>query len=129
MKHPPSSAAALAMLFIFPFSTFVNAIVMLHDHGADYSLPFGRPYPPTGTVRPADAAKGLGAEGTLIHPRWVLTAAHVAAEVGPDDLVEVDGKILRIDRVVRHPEWHQVSDLKRDIALIHLKSSVKHIRP
>jgi Trypsin len=127
----PMTPAFRIALAVVSFLVAVPAtpIIMRHDRDEQRYLDLGRNYLATVSVRPADATKGLGGEGTLVSPRWVLTAAHVASELGPDDLAEVAGEILRIDRVVLHPEWHQVVDVKRDIALIHLKSTAKHVRP
>jgi hypothetical protein len=59
----------------------------------------------------------------------VLTAAHVAAEVAPGDLVDVAGKAHPIARVVRYPDWHSEADFKADIALLQLEDTVSGITP
>jgi hypothetical protein len=122
-------AASLALAFLLSYlSTPAAAIIMRHDRDEQQYLDLARNFTATASVRPADKSKGLGGEGTLIAPRWILTAAHVAAELAPDDIAEVSGKIVRIDEVILHPDWHRVADLKSDIALIHLKSPVSHVR-
>jgi hypothetical protein len=119
-------AAIAAALFS---STSADAIIMRHDRDEQAYLDLALRYPAAVTVRRADGRNGLGDEGTLIDPRWVLTAAHVAAELGPGDLAEVGGKIHHIARVVRHPDWHSAADVKADIALLQLTAPVTNVTP
>ncbi|HUP19471.1 MAG TPA: trypsin-like serine protease [Gemmatimonadota bacterium] len=65
-------------------------------------------------------------EGTLIAPRWVLTAAHVAAEVSPGHPVTVGGADHVIDSIVLHPDWN---DGPHDLALVRLATPVEDVRP
>ncbi len=102
---------------------------MRHDVAEDRFLDLGSKYPPAVSVRPADASRGLGGEGTLIAPRWVLTAAHVAVGVGPDDLVVLGDRRVLIERVITHPDWHRMADVKQDVALIRLRSAIQDVRP
>jgi trypsin len=121
------SISFTAVALIAP--SLAPAVIMRHDVIERRFLELGRKFPASVSVRPADVSKGLGAEGTLIAPRWVLTAAHVAADVGPNDIVEVAGKSYVIESVHLHPEWHRVNDLTRDIALVRLKTAVTSVRP
>jgi hypothetical protein len=108
---------------------FCNAIVVRHGRKDQAFLDLGREFPSTVTLRRADGKSGLGDEGTLIAPSWVLTAAHVATDLGPADLVEVSGKIHKIERVVLYPRWHQDADMPLDIALVHLLEPVTDVDP
>ncbi|HSM16536.1 MAG TPA: trypsin-like serine protease [Gemmatimonadales bacterium] len=65
-------------------------------------------------------------EGTLIAPRWVLTAAHVTAEITPGHLVTVAGEAYTVDSVIRHPDWDAGPN---DLALVRLERSVVGVRP
>ena len=101
---------------------------MRHDVPEQRFLELATHYPAAVNVRPAN---GDDAEGTLIAPRWVLTAAHVASAVGPDDLVVAGGRSYQVERVFIHPEFQElvVADLPYDIALIRLKQAVTGIKP
>jgi hypothetical protein len=103
-------------------------IVMRHDVPEQRFIELARKYPAAVSVRPAN---GWGAEGTLIGPRWVLTAAHVAEGLGADAFVEAGGKSYLVERVFIHPEWQQMTmaDLPYDLALLRLKLAVPGIEP
>uniref|UniRef100_A0A182LWW0 Peptidase S1 domain-containing protein n=1 Tax=Anopheles culicifacies TaxID=139723 RepID=A0A182LWW0_9DIPT len=80
--------------------------------------------------------------GTLIHPWFVLTAAHIfktadncVARFGEWDLEQDNSPLpkqfIEIQNVIVHPEY-QVKGLWNDVVLAHLKREVqydKHIRP
>lgn len=104
------------------------AIVMRHDVPEQRFLDLASRYPQAVHVRPANGDNG---EGTLIAPRWVLTAAHVASAVGPGDIVVAGGKSYPVDRVFMHPKFHELTfaDMPFDIALIELKLAVTGIKP
>jgi Trypsin len=116
-------------LLVCLFSAPGQAIVVRHDRDEQDFLNLGKHFPSTVTLRRADGRSGLGDEGTLIAARWVLTAAHVATELGPGDLVEIHGKIHRIKRVVCQPDWHKDADMQTDIALVQLATPVTDVVP
>jgi hypothetical protein len=121
--------ATVAFLMAILAWISADAIVVRHDREEQRYLNLASDFPATVTVRRADGRNGLGDEGTLIDARWVLTAAHVAADLGPGDLAEVRGTIHHIARVVRHPDWHSEADVKADVALLQLVEPVTDITP
>jgi hypothetical protein len=104
------------------------AIVMRHDVPEQRFIELASRYPAAVNVRPANADN---AEGTLIAPRWVLTAAHVASAVVPGDLIVAGGKSYRVERVFINPGFHELrfADMPYDIALIRLELAVTDIQP
>ncbi len=133
--HVTSRSVARTLLSLVMLSTLSflpsphtasNSIIRRHDVPDSLYIQLGRRYASLVHLNipvPEGAADG---EGTLIAPRWVLTAAHVAAEIGPGHLVAVADQSYRVDSVIRHPEW---DDGPNDIALLHLERAVHGVRP
>jgi len=58
--------------------------------------------------------------GTLIKNGWVLSAAHVAADLGIGDSLLMKTKKFRIDQIHIHPEWK--NNQAYDLALIKINT-------
>ncbi|MGB7250924.1 MAG: trypsin-like serine protease [Phormidesmis sp.] len=69
--------------------------------------------------------------GTLIRPDWILTAAHVAAELSLDKAIEFDKTPYTIQQIALHPHFHRdvMAQVKNDIALIQLNQPVAKVTP
>ncbi|MGB3296829.1 MAG: trypsin-like serine protease [Phormidesmis sp.] len=71
--------------------------------------------------------------GSLIHPRWILSAAHVATELAVNKEIEFADEAIAIQRIVLHPQFQNYTleqDMAaHDIALIELRQPVKDISP
>ncbi len=117
--------AALAFAVAgWPAST---PIIRRHDRPDSLYLELGRRYASIAHLylpTPQGAADG---EGTLIAPRWVLTAAHVAVAVKPGHRVTVGAGRYVVDSVIRHPDWSDGGP--HDIALLRLATAVAAVRP
>jgi len=72
-----------------------------------------------------------GGTGTLIGDRWLITAAHVTANLSPfDTTVGFNGKSYRIKGISSHPRSQpQAGPDSFDIALVELADAVEGVEP
>ncbi len=102
------------------------AIIRRHDQPDAEYLSLGERYT---TVVHLDLPTPQGAsdgEGTLISPRWVITAAHVATELKAGHRVRIGGRQFRLDSIITHPDWR---DGPHDLGLLRLENPARHIPP
>ncbi len=94
-----------------------DTIIVRHDVNDQKYLDFAKSLPITQALvrfSTTDMA------GTLISPEWVLSAAHVAQEIGPGErLLAANGDYLEVADVILHPGWAE-SGFPEDIALLRL---------
>ena len=98
-----------------------EAIVIRHDVADKHYLATVADYPALATFY-VD-----GAHGSLIAPRWVLTAAHTTFCLQPGSLIRLGTALYPVRRLYVHPE-HQPG-FSHDIALVELATAVPDITP
>ena len=110
MTPPLSDKALAAFLASVPAAMAATTDDAVPDQAfLDYAKGFA-PYTVPVVVY-HDAKMSHAGTGTLISPRWVVTAAHVA---GLGQEISVGGR--RVERIVLHPEW--IAKRSTDIALL-----------
>ena len=114
------AALGLALLAPAPGA----AVVVRHDRDPARTAELGAEHPYVGSAG--------SATGTLIRPRWVLTAAHVVEEFSPFDFrAQFDGTEYPVRRACVHPGDIEMPWDRRvhDIALLRLAEPVSEIQP
>lgn len=103
-----------------------EAIVMRHDVDEAEFLSSFEEWPSTAYFQLAGRF-GNGT-GTLLAPRWVLTAGHVTHYLKVGDTVTINGGDYVICRVISHPDYVLHSP-DNDIGLVELETPVHSVKP
>ncbi len=116
-----SAAAGLvcAGLITVVMASSALAVVVRHDRDLERTLELGQSYPYVGAAG--------GGSGTLVAPRWVLTAAHVVENFSPFDFgVRFGDREVRVVRTFIHPGEEETPWDRRthDIALLYLEQAI-----
>lgn len=102
-------------------SSLAHAIVIRHDVPDTRYSASPADFPPLATLY------NIGVHGTLIHPQWVVTAAHAVFCMNTGQKINVGGKVVAVANRFSHPDY-QLGD-KHDIALIQLNTPITTINP
>ena len=110
------------------FGPVCEAGTVRHDRPAERYQGLGRVFTPSvGRLLGRDGDRYYSASGTLVHQRWVVTAAHVVD--GLDDLrVELYGRDYEAEGWVTAPGWDGDGLSNRDLALVRLNEPVRRGR-
>ena len=103
------------------FSYTSSAIVIRHDVDDKKYVTTTSAFPPLATFY------NIGAHGTLIHPQWVVTAAHTIFCLDNGTMIKIGDQMVEVEAHYGHPLYKL--DKPHDIALIKLKHPVKGVEP
>ncbi|MDG1752688.1 MAG: trypsin-like serine protease, partial [Thalassotalea sp.] len=102
-------------------SFYSNSIVIKHDEN-------DLKYRANNNDFPALATFYIdGAHGSLITPKWVLTAAHASFCIESGSKVEINGKLQTIKNLFIHKQYEPGNS--HDIALVELAQTVQGVKP
>lgn len=108
------------VLLITTLSFSANAIVTRHDVSDEKYFAVPSDFPPLATLY------DIGVHGTLIHPEWVVTAAHAVFCMNPGQKIKVGNEIVTVSNRFSHPEY-KLGD-EHDIALLKLQSTIESVK-
>ena len=98
-----------------------QAIVIRHDVADEKYHATADEFPPLATLY------NIGVHGTLVHPQWVVTAAHAVFCMNPGQQIKVGEEIVAVSGRFSYPDYRLGE--KHDIALIKLARPVSSIKP
>ncbi|MCH8962664.1 MAG: trypsin-like serine protease, partial [Bacteroidetes bacterium] len=102
-------------------------IIIRHDRDEAAYLDLGRRYG-EGLCYVLNDRGVVNGEGTLIAPRWVVTAAHVARGLRPGQSLKIGEASYAVEQVFLHPKWGGPLP-EHDIALVRLQEEIVGIEP
>lgn len=117
-----STAAVLALTALTFSPSPAYAIITRHDvDDAEYVVD-AADYPAlVNLLEPGDCL------ATLVHPSYLLTVAHCAAELETGATLSVGGETRTATTITLHPRWNDANAF--DIALVRLDSPVLSVQP
>src|SRR5262245_43667393 len=117
--------AALAAGLVLISSHPTQAILIRPDREDAKYLELATKYPASVCLNLPDG------EATLIAPRWLLTAAHLAKDIKTGDAsakITIGMKEFRVEKVFPHPDYRNAKS-GADLALVKLTEPVTDIKP
>jgi hypothetical protein len=113
-------ASAIAVASVYSAS----AIVIRHDKADAAALKLGEGFAAVGRVLPDGGC-------TLVAQTWAITAAHVAASLGPGAQVAFGDRTATVKRAALHPEGTAQRGVppEVDLALLELSEPVEGLAP
>ena len=103
------------------YTALTNAIVIRHDVSDEEYRAELNTFPPLATFY-ID-----GAHGTLIAPKWVITAAHATFCVASGSYISINNELHEVANIYAHPK--HLAGVSHDIALIELNQPIENVKP
>ena len=124
MKLTANRPAIAALMF---FLTTVSgwSILIRPDRADQKYLELAAKYPASVCLNLPDG------EGTLIAPRWLLTAAHLAKDIKTGEAsakITIGKREYRVEKVFPHPDYKNAKS-GADLALVKLTEAVTEVKP
>ena len=98
-----------------------QAIVIRHDVADEKYYATADEFPPLATLY------SIGVHGTLVHPQWVVTAAHAVFCMNPGQQIKVGNELVNVSGRYSYPDYQLGK--KHDIALVKLARPITGINP
>ena len=126
LRHTLASASCVASwLTALAVAAPAAGIVVRHDTESEaFERLAGEVAGPLVWIRYDDGTGIAVAEGTLIAPSWVLTAAHAVEAMRPGATVVYGGEPCEVAAVYLHPGWTGKFEELHDLALLELRTPV-----
>lgn len=116
-----SSVLKSAVFCLMSVPLLSQAIVIRHDVADEQYNASATDFPPLATLY------SIGVHGTLVHPEWVVTAAHAVFCMNPAQNIKVGSEQVRVANRYSHPDY--ILGEEHDIALIRLEKPVTSVEP
>jgi hypothetical protein len=111
---------SIGTMVAFSLALPVDAIMIRHDVDDALYQELAKDYPQICHMNLPDG------EGALIADNWVITAAHLAADIKVGHKVTIAGNDHTVAGVFAHSGWNGG---KHDLALVKLREPVKNVKP
>ena len=114
-------ARALLCIFVLAIPLHAHSIVIRHDVADAQYRASQADFPPLATLY------NIGVHGTLIHPQWIVTAAHAVFCMNPGQSVRVGNEFSTVIERYSHSNYKLGG--AHDISLLRLSKPIQGVLP